>query len=80
MKTEHEIRAVKWIVVPKGGMRHDEHAIEIEIDDEGAGEFVLMSGPDRPSIAIDPAEWATVRKAIDYAIEECREEKPEAEE
>ena len=80
MKTEHEIRAVKWIVVPKGGMRHDEQAIEIEIDDEGAGEFVRVSSPDEPSVAIDPAEWATVRQAIDYAIEECREGEPEEEE
>ena len=73
MKLEREIRAVKWIVVPKGGMRHDDQAIEVEIDDEGAGEFVLVSSPDGPSVAIDPAEWATLRQAIDHAIKECRE-------
>ena len=54
-------------------MRHDDQAIEVEIDDEGAGEFVLVSSPDGPSVAIDPAEWATLRQAIDHAIKECRE-------
>jgi hypothetical protein len=77
MKTEHEIRAVKWIVVPKvvpkGWMSQDEHAIKIEIDDEGAGKFVRVSSPDEPAVAIDPAEWATVRQAIDHAIDECRD-------
>lgn len=51
-------------------LSHSEGIFEVEIIDEGAGEFVLVScGLDRPpfeqSISIGPSEWPFLRDAID---------------
>ena len=52
--------------------------INIEIDDEAAGEFILLSqnlesGPEG-KLGIDPEQWPVLRAAIDRMIEECRNE------
>jgi hypothetical protein len=51
-------------------LSHFEGVFEVEIIDEGAGEYVLVScGLDRPpfeqSISIGPSEWPFLRDAID---------------
>lgn len=46
------------------------------IEDEGAGEFVVISQNriEYGKIAIDPEEWEMLRAAIDRMIKECRKE------
>jgi hypothetical protein len=63
-------------------LSHFEGVFEVEIIDEGAGEYVLVScGLDRPpfeqSISIDPSEWPFLRDAIDRMFEEIAENESE---
>ena len=58
-------------------LSHSEGIFEVEIVDEGTGEYVLVScGLDRPpfeqSISIDPSEWPFLRDAIDRMFEEIK--------
>ena len=51
-----------------------EYATMIEIEDEGAGEFLLLTQPyastklSNGGIAISPEEWPTLRDAIEAAF------------
>lgn len=65
-------------------LSHFEGVFEVEIADEGAGEFVLVScGLDRPpfeqSVSIGPSEWPFLRDAIDRMFEEIAENEGEGE-
>jgi hypothetical protein len=47
----------------------------VKIDDEGAGEFVVIEQQGRPDIGkivVDVAEWFTLKAIIDAAIKSCR--------
>jgi len=72
---EYETRVTSWTVVPKGEPTFSEMATVVSIDDEAAGEYVVVSQQGRTDlgkIAIDPGEWPALRTAIDEAISECR--------
>jgi hypothetical protein len=51
---------------------------DIEIVDEGGGEYVEVSqsADGHGKISINPEEWPMMRKAIDDAIKQCRDLKP----
>jgi hypothetical protein len=51
---------------------------DIEIVDEGGGEYVEVSqsADGHGKISINPEEWTVLRKAIDDAIKQCRDLKP----
>jgi len=53
-----------------------EMAIRVSIDDECAGEFVVITSQmdGWGKVAINPEEWPMVRAAIDQMITECRED------
>lgn len=75
--TTYEIRTTAMTVAPVGQATYSEMATEIEICDEAAGEFVIVSQHGRIDIGkimINPEEWPSLRSAIDRMIKACREE------
>jgi hypothetical protein len=70
------IRITRFHVSAPGKPMFDQSAIAVEIDDEGAGEYVALSmvGTDGepPRVTIDPKEWPVVRRAINRAFAEIR--------
>jgi hypothetical protein len=71
---EYETLTAALLVVAKGESLYHTTATRIEIDDEAAGEFVILRQDDRTEegIAINPEEWPTLRAAIDQMIARCR--------
>jgi hypothetical protein len=63
---------MKWSHCPEDGPL-SEQATEIEIIDEGAGEFVTLyqdASTKNGLVAITPEEWPTLRDSIDAAVQE----------
>lgn len=69
----YALRVLKWAHCGKEGWM-SEYATNIEIEDEGAGEFLLLTQPftnaklANGGIAITPEEWPTMRAAIEAAF------------
>lgn len=72
--SEYETRIITTLVAPKGQPMFSELATKVSIDDEAAGEFVVVEqhGRDLGKIAINPNEWPELRQAINDMIERCR--------
>ena len=68
------IRVTRLTVVPEGKPIYDETATEVEITDEGGGEFLIIkqTGGGQGEIRIDAEEWRWVREAIDRMIKEAQ--------
>ncbi len=68
------IRVTQLTVVADDKPIFDESATQVEITDEGGGEFVLVrqTGSGQAVVRIDPHEWDRVREAIDQMIRECK--------
>ncbi len=68
------IRVTQLTVVADDKPIFDESATQVEITDEGGGEFVLVkqTGGGQAVVRIDPHEWDRVREAIDQMIRECK--------
>lgn len=72
---EYEQRVTKLTLVRKDAPIFDPSATEIEIVDEAAGEFLVVQQTHESAtgkIQIDPAEWSSLRAAIDRMIKLCR--------
>lgn len=70
-----EVRTTKLVVAPKGEQVFSEMATWVEIKDDAAGEFVMVTQSGRTDvgqIAIDVDEWPALRDAIDRMIAQCR--------
>lgn len=69
-----EVRTARVIVAPKDEPIFSELATTISIDDESGGEFITVEqhGRDLGKIAIEVAEWPTLRDAINDMIARCR--------
>ena len=67
----YQTRVTQMTILPEGEPVYSEGATRIAIDDEGGGEFVVVS-QDKGSILIDPEEWRPLRDAIDKMLSECR--------
>ena len=66
-------RETRWIVGPEGECLFSVRNTEIEILDEGGGEFVAIKKQKNSNpLRITPEEWTELKAAIDYAIAECR--------
>jgi hypothetical protein len=64
------------VVVNKGEAIYHESATTVSIDDEAAGEFVILSQENEHAvnkIKIDVDEWPHIRKAINKMIKRCRQ-------
>jgi len=72
---DYEIRATKLVVAPKGEEVYSEMCTFVELTDEAAGEFVMVSQSGRTDlgkIAISPEEWPALKDAINRMILQCR--------
>jgi hypothetical protein len=75
----YEGRITRRVVVAKGEALFHESATTIEIDNEAAGEFVVVS-QDAPEhgwqgkIAITAEEWPLIRRTINRMIKDCRDD------
>lgn len=67
-------RVTKLTITPDGEPLFSERATDVLIDDEAAGEFVVVEqhADELGKIAIDPDEWPTLRAAINRMVKECR--------
>ena len=72
----HEKRITRVTIAPEGADMVDEMAMHVEIEDEGAGEYVVVisnEGRARPGVvSINPDEWPLLRETIDEMIARCR--------
>jgi hypothetical protein len=70
--TEYEIQPLAWIVKPKGASLFANGVTTIKRDDEGAGQFVVVSqGSDDTKsgeVRFDDGEWASIKQAIEKAF------------
>lgn len=72
----YETRVTAVIVAPVGESTFSEMATMVSIEDDAAGEYVVVRQDGRidfGKIAIDQAEWPALRAAIDSMIEKCRD-------
>jgi hypothetical protein len=69
----YESRITKKVVAMQGKAIYDESATVIEIDDEAAGEFIVLRQDDG-KIKIDGDEWPAIRAAIDELVADLRDE------
>jgi hypothetical protein len=68
------IRETQLTVLPDGEPIFSELATSVRIEDEAAGEFVVVSQEGTPGygkIAIDRSDWPVLREAIDRMINSC---------
>jgi len=75
---EVEVRVTRLAVIPRGESLFSHTATTVSVNDEAAGEFVVVKGQSceegmEETINIDPHEWSTLRSAIDYMIRQCRD-------
>lgn len=70
-KPSYETRILAMVVLPEGREIFDALATKVEIDDEGAGEYLSLS-QDEGKIRLDREEWPALRDAIDKMIGEVR--------
>jgi len=71
-----EARVLSVVVAPEGEAIFSESATVVRIEDEGGGEYVVVSQESVPglgNIALNPEEWPALRDAIDRMVKECRE-------
>lgn len=75
--TPYTTRPIAWIVGPPDEPIFSERMTKIELDDDGGGEYIVVSqctdAHDTQRIAFDSAEWLAVRAAIDAAVAACRD-------
>lgn len=73
-------RITKITILPEGEPIFSEMATHIEVEDEAAGEYLIVSQDgghvDRKpnSISISPEEWPKIKAAIDKMMESLRED------
>jgi hypothetical protein len=67
-------RVTKLTITPDGEPLFSERATDVLIDDEAAGEFVVVEqhADGMGKIAIDPDEWPTLRAAINRMVKGCQ--------
>lgn len=70
-----KIRTTQLTVAPEGEPIFSERAYTVTIDDQAAGEYVVVHSMDDDAgkITIDPAAWPALRDAIEAMVKECRE-------
>ena len=70
------IRTTQLTVAPEREPVFSELAFTVTLDDEAAGEFVVLRTNevrnDNGAISINPEEWPELREAIDRMMQECR--------
>ena len=72
---DYETRTTRLSVAPRGESIYSDRAWRVEIDTEGAGEYVVVYGRENEKITIDPDEWVLLFKVIDQLVRECKEDR-----
>lgn len=73
----YEARLTSMVVLPKGRPVYSEMATTISIDDEAAGEYLVIEQvglADGGKLRITAEEWPTLRRAINRMAKLCRDE------
>lgn len=68
----NNVRVLKRILSKGSEFIFHELSYTVEIEDEAAGEFVVIRRDDE-KLSIDPEDWKDLKKLIDKMIKECRE-------
>jgi len=74
----YEERITSIVVLPEGKPLFDPHATTIKLDDEAAGEFLIIQQQAEESsgeIRIDIDEWPKIRRSINKMAKRARLEK-----
>lgn len=67
--TTLEVRPTQWTVTPGGKPIFDEQAMTLKIEDEAAGEFLVLENcGDGDGFRFNPEDWPTLRALIDEAV------------
>jgi hypothetical protein len=66
---EYETRITQYTIVPKGKPIFDESATDVLIEDEAAGEFIIIRQGSK-EVRIDPIEWGYVKGVVDRLVED----------
>lgn len=71
-----EVRPTQWTITPKGEPIFDERAITLKIEDEAAGEFLILENcgdcGKETGFRFDADDWPTLRALIDEAVKEVK--------
>jgi len=70
----YQSRVLDMVLLPEGKRVFDVGVINVEVTDEGAGEFltVIQQTVDgQQEIKIDPEEWPHLKEMIDLMISNC---------
>lgn len=71
-----EQRVTRIHIVPEGQPIFSGQAFSVEIDDDAGGEFLVIQCNDdqcaNGQIRLDPAEWPSLRDAIERMVKECK--------
>lgn len=75
---KREVRVTKIAILPKGEPLFSELTTHIEITDEAASEFLVISQEGgrqdiQKAICIDGGEWPLLRDSIEYMLSQCRD-------
>lgn len=71
----YETRITQITIVPEKKPLFSEEATDISIEDEAAGEFVVIKQSaitKNGVIAVTAEDWPAIRDAIDRMVKECR--------
>ena len=75
---ELTVRPTRWSMYPKDGASMSEHSMVFEIEDEGAGEFMVIKQPfgradiSAGEISIDPSEWEEFKNLGDEVMKQIK--------
>jgi hypothetical protein len=72
VSTVLEKRLAKVTITPENAPLFDDRATSIEIDDEGGGEFIVISQSEGRSTRIEKDEWPFLREAINEMMGQIR--------
>jgi predicted Co/Zn/Cd cation transporter (cation efflux family) len=74
---KYKTRILEWCVHPEETSKYDDSTTHIVIDDEGAGEYVRIKQPyvTQEGVAFDIDEWDYIKKEIDNAFKQIKENK-----
>jgi hypothetical protein len=79
MPTDYQAIPLALLVMRKGGTVFDEGTTKVEITDEAAGPFVVVSQSDgHEGVRIDAEDWPTIRDAVERQLAVCRALEDEA--
>lgn len=73
---KYEVRVTRLTILPPSEPIFSERATHIELRDEAAGEFVVITQDGgrqdlAKCVVFDPDEWAAIRGAVDYMVQQC---------